>query len=293
MEIDNGETLPIVNVVIPVHNRIGHTVKCLTSLRKVNYPGIKIIVVDNGSTDGTERIISTQYSEVKLLKSNGNLWWTGAVNLGIKSALSQDNETDYIILLNNDNIVAPNFLKPLVLYHQQRPRSIPGAIVLCVNSPDKIRSVGGTIDWRRGVLSIGYYGYSYDHICKEPTKVDTLGGQGVLIHRDVFARIGLFDERLFPHYAADTDFFLRAEGFGFENIVIPESKVWDDLDSTGTRKIGKKINIVPYICSLFSIKSSNNILTMYRLFKRHCSFKPFYIPLAAMYLREIKNLLFY
>ena len=75
----------MIHVIIPVYNRINFTINCLRSLKKqINYKQLNIIVVDDGSTDDTLKILKKDFSEIKILKGTGSLYWCGAISLGIK-----------------------------------------------------------------------------------------------------------------------------------------------------------------------------------------------------------------
>jgi GT2 family glycosyltransferase len=100
---------PKVFVIIPVHNRKHFTYECLDSLTQQSYSNISIIVVDDGSTDGTSEMIARYFSEVKVLHGDGYLWWTGAINFGIKEALRIATHEDFILVINDDVIVGISF----------------------------------------------------------------------------------------------------------------------------------------------------------------------------------------
>ena len=80
-------------VVIPVHNRLEFTRACLASLREQSYRDFTIVVVDDGSTDGTYATLAEEFPEVTLLWGDGDLWWTGAMNRALEWALPQAAET--------------------------------------------------------------------------------------------------------------------------------------------------------------------------------------------------------
>jgi GT2 family glycosyltransferase len=103
-------------IVIPVHNRKHFTRACLLSIRKQTLPNFKVIVVDDGSTDGTGEMIEEGFPDVILLKGDDNLWWTGDTNIGVEYALEQADHDDYIYLhcMYDDTIVRPAYLQTLL-----------------------------------------------------------------------------------------------------------------------------------------------------------------------------------
>src|SRR3989339_1274263 len=96
-------------IVIPVHNRKDTTLECLQYLHRQTYREYKIIIVDDGSTDGTATAIQDTYPDTTILTGNGQLWWTGAMHKGIQDVLTMAAETDYVLSLNDDVIVEPNY----------------------------------------------------------------------------------------------------------------------------------------------------------------------------------------
>ena len=96
-------------VVIPVHNRIVYTLKCIECL-KAQYVPIYIVIIDDGSTDNTNDLILSKYPEVKIIKGDGDLWWTRSVNIGIHHILGLKC-FEYILVINNDTIVESDYLE--------------------------------------------------------------------------------------------------------------------------------------------------------------------------------------
>ena len=105
-------------VIIPVYNRKNLTQGCLESLKQQNYRGFNVILVDDGSTDGTSEMVQLLYPDTILLKGDGNLWWAGSVNKGIRYALSVCQSDDYILTLNDDLIVPPVYISNLLSQKQ-------------------------------------------------------------------------------------------------------------------------------------------------------------------------------
>src|SRR6476659_7923642 len=97
-----SEKLPIIYIVIPVHNRLDATRKCVQSLRRQNHAGFTIVLIDDGSNDWTSKFVKENYPEVIVLTSDGNLWWTGAINLGIRYAMVRGSAIDAVLVINND-----------------------------------------------------------------------------------------------------------------------------------------------------------------------------------------------
>lgn len=93
-----------IEIVTPVHNRREETIQCLKSLGRIDRTGLQIhiIIVDDGSTDGTAELVASEFPDVEIVQGNGDLWYTAGTNRGIEAALRHD--PDYILAINNDSI---------------------------------------------------------------------------------------------------------------------------------------------------------------------------------------------
>ena len=106
---------PSIYSLVPVHNRKSVTLRCLAALdRQVDLPKLTIVVIDDGSTDGTSEAIQAEYPQVVVLKGSGNLWWTGAIRMGMEYAYSQG--ANFFIWLNDDTLPSPETLS-LLIHH--------------------------------------------------------------------------------------------------------------------------------------------------------------------------------
>ena len=134
-------------VIVPVFNRKLYTEAFLRCMRQQTFKNFQIIVVDDGSTDGTSEMILQHFKEVELLCGNGNLWWTGAVNVGIQHALGQALDTDAFFVINNDLEVDPDYLEILHRLYQSMPKTLIGSVVVDIDNPDCIVHGGVVINW--------------------------------------------------------------------------------------------------------------------------------------------------
>jgi GT2 family glycosyltransferase len=229
-----------ISIVMVHFNSDKDTVECLESLSKTVTKGFKfnVLIVDNASKEplGLPRTLSTQPFEV--LRSESNLGFTGGTNLGITSALEKYN-SDYILLLNNDTVVDPDFLLELYRHAQKHPQEgmiCPKIYFYPKNEyhaqsyrPEDRGNVlwyaGGSIDWpnlvafHRGVDEVDRGHFDL------PTTSDFATGCCVLIRREVLEKIGLLDERFFL-YLEDVDLSMRAINQGYEIGYAPTSKIW-------------------------------------------------------------------
>ena len=221
-----SEMRPKVFIIVPVHNRKAFTERCLYSLEKQTYPNIKIIVVDDGSSDGTFHLVKTQFPYVTILNAKGDLWWLGCVNLALKHILLQhSNNNNLVLLLNNDLIFNNDLVEILVQTHQQYPEAIIGSVESKEDSPDIIEHGGNLTNWwlaKNIRLNVGrsLIEFPSGHI----ETVSYVTGRGVLIPIHIFKKIGFYDKRY--RHRGDNEFGVRALRHGFKLLVAYDAVVF-------------------------------------------------------------------
>ncbi len=245
-------------IIIPVFNRVKFTEKCLLSLKKQTYRNLKIIIIDDGSNDGTSEMIKDKFPEVILINGDGNYWWSKSVNVGIKKALEGD--ADLIITLNDDLEVEDDYISTLVNAINDKPNSILCSAGYDITNRNKIIYCGEKIIW-----PIAKNKYFKDLISENElakTKFiesDFLPGRGLIIPREVFEKVGLFDEKRFPQSAADYDFSWRVKLAGYETSCYLPSKVYMHENESGVHKLKGKASLKSFFLYLTSLKSTGNI----------------------------------
>lgn len=228
------ETVPSIYVVIPVFNRVALTRNCLMRLGKVIWRGkLEILVVDDGSTDGTDQMLAEEFPDVAVLRGDGNLWWTGAMALAIQELTPRFCDEDYVLCLNNDTLIEPDTLQILV----DVSRQYHGAMVspMARETSGAVLETGGKIGW--GIrTSVGYSGESHEHKNSNgDIEAEVIFGRATLIPVSVFSRIGNFRPEQFPQYFGDSDFSLRANRAGVPQILVGKAEVRcvNDESTTG------------------------------------------------------------
>jgi GT2 family glycosyltransferase len=231
---------PRVAVVVPVFNKIELTLRFLQSFKCVTYPNYSMIIVDDGSTDGTAQVLQAQFPEVIVLKGDGNLWWSGGTNLGVSYAL--EHNYDYVLTINNDSRVSPQFLTRLLNTALAHPRSIVGCRINFLEEPTKVWGVGGRIEWSTGIvfhlLAYGMEEKDVLPLAPSPWRVAALPGCGALVPIECFREVGLYDAERFPQYHGDAEFTFRAGLHGYNILVDLDAVVWNDAKNTSTLKSG-------------------------------------------------------
>jgi N-acetylglucosaminyl-diphospho-decaprenol L-rhamnosyltransferase len=206
-------------VVVPVFNRKLWTKRFLQCMRAQTFRNFDVIVVDDGSTDGTGDLIRNQFPEAKLLRGDGNLWWTGAINLGIRYAMSQASMTDAALVINDDVEVYPDYLETLYRLWKSMPRTLIGSILVDIENPEVIYNGGNIVNWWTAKFTVLNRGerlakFEKDHY----VDASFLTGRGTLIPIQVFHDIGLYDDKHFQQ-CGDTELPVRAKKAGYRLIV--------------------------------------------------------------------------
>jgi GT2 family glycosyltransferase len=258
-------------VVIPVHNRLDDTINCLEAFSKQDYKNYAIIIVDDGSVDGTSKYIEEKFSDIVLLNGDGNLWWTGAVNEGVKYAINEGSDSDYVLTINNDVRVRNNFLSLMVEASEIYRNTIINPLTVDIDTDKIISSGNKMLSWILAASYHPHYGKKLDQIDRSKTiSVHMLTGRGTIIPIKVFKKIGLYDNIAFPQYGGDNEFTCRANKNGFNLMILPKSAVYVKKETTGLDPIYRNISLSQIIESFFSIRSTNNLAMRIRFARRCC-----------------------
>ncbi|HEY9685449.1 MAG TPA: glycosyltransferase family 2 protein [Coleofasciculaceae cyanobacterium] len=229
------ETLhsPLVYILLLNYRGTDDTLACLDSLRALDYPDRRIVVIDNASPDNAVERLQARLSqfpgEFHFIQSSQNLGFSGGNNLGIRYALEEAGvEADaYIWLLNNDTTIAPDALTHLV-QESQKTGGLVGSLLLY---PDGgYQQVGTHIRWWTG----GTKGYRDSEI-DDGMPVETLTGASLLIPFKSLRAVGLLEEQFFLYFE-DGEYSLRCARQGFPLTIALKSKVFHKEGATTGRK---------------------------------------------------------
>jgi GT2 family glycosyltransferase len=273
----------MISVVIPVHNRKTFTRDCLYSLRNQTLRADYIIVVNDGSSDGTDEMLEQEFPEVVVLHGDGNLFWTAAINMGVKLALNLG--VDYVLTLNNDTVSSPDMLEQMMKHAHVNPNALLGAldIDLLTEKP----YYGGEIFYWRSGSSRYLLNELKDHERTGLHEVSLFPGRGLLIPKIVFENIGFFAEKELPHYMADYDFTHRARRSGHQIYCVYDAVLYTYPQEGGDHKIRTKKTLKNYFDHLFNVRGGGNLrnFTVYTL--RNCPPEDTIPALLSGYVRRL------
>ena len=214
---------PLVYVVILNWNLKEDTAECVESVLQSRYESCRVLVVDNGSSDGSPEYLARFIPHIELLVNPSNLGFAAGNNIGIRHAL--DRHADHIFVLNNDTTVDPDMLGQLVACAQGDKHIGIVAPKILYYQQNRIWRLGDRIHpWLPVPLSVGR-----NHIDKgqfsEPLDVDYVTLCGALVKSIVLKSVGLLDERFFFTYE-DADFCQRTRAAGYRILCEPRARMW-------------------------------------------------------------------
>lgn len=237
-----------VSVIIPNFNGLAYLEGVLSGLERQSMKNFEVILVDNGSTDGSCAFVASQYSWVHIIELPENFGFSRAVNEGIKAA-----RAPYVLLLNNDTEVEPDFLKEMTEGIQRHKKAFScQAKMLQFHERDKMDD-GGNYYCALGWAFAGGKGKAAEHYDKEKKIFSSCAGAAIY-RKKIFEKIGYFDDEHFA-YLEDLDVGYRARIYGYENWYIPGAVVYH----VGSGTSGSRYN-------QFKIRysSRNNIYMIYK-----------------------------
>jgi hypothetical protein len=222
--------MPKVFIIILNWNGSRDTIDCLKSLEKLNYSPFEIVVVDNASTDDSAKNIKEGIKDLKnkilFIENEKNFGFSGGNNVGVDYALK--NGTDYILFLNSDTTVDPEFLKILVSAGEaDKEAGVLAPKIYFFDDPKIIWFGGGSFNWVFGSNHIDF-GKRDAENDEKIRKTQFITGCAMLVKLNVFKKIGTLDEKFFLYYE-DTDYSLRARKYGFSCVFVPSAKVWHKI----------------------------------------------------------------
>lgn len=269
-----------VGAVIPVRNRWRKTRRFLDIFDKQTYEALHVYIVDSNSSDSTwDELAFVQSDKLTVIRASDDDYWAGATNKGVNRAL--EDGCDYVLTINDDCVPGDDLVRQLVEVSLASGGKIVGSRINYLHDPAQVWSVGAFNAWGTHRLFQLRENDVYEddlHMRSDFTrgyaKVEMMPGNGVLVHRSVFERIGLFDDLHCPHYHADSEFILRARKVGgYQAIVAYNAVVYNDVATGGASQhlINRPISMLQRRLGLFlSRRSERRLLTLVHFLANYC-----------------------
>ena len=210
---------PLVSIIVLNYNAGELLLNCINSLKKSTYTNLEILVVDNISSDDSQKKCKEKFPDIKLIQNDKNLGYCGGNNIGIKQAKGK-----FIVILNPDTIVEPNCINELILAYNKFGEGLYQPKILSLNEENIIQSTGN-------MLHVFGFGFARDKGNKVEEKIEEIeeigyaSGTCLFTSREVIDKVGLLDEFLFL-YHDDLDLGWRAAQIGINSYYVPKSKIF-------------------------------------------------------------------
>ena len=213
-----------VEVVTPVHNRKDLTLACLRSLWSSDLSGIDlhVIIVDDGSTDGTADAVRQEFPDTEIITGSGSLWYTAGMNVCLEAAVKRD--PDFVLAINNDCEFDPEFLQHMLETAQANDRSVVGAVLVNWDDRQSIFQVapkwnvwwGGMRHWVKQTI---------DTLPARPWRVELIVGNCLLLPASAIREVGVMDAKRLPQYG-DAEYTPRMRRAGYQLLIDPRARVF-------------------------------------------------------------------
>lgn len=226
------------SVIVLSWNGRDYLAECLDAVLSQDYPDLEVIVVDNGSTDGSANFTAEHYPQVRLVCNERNLGFAAGSNCGLRAASG-----DVLVLLNQDTVVQPGWLAALVNAFKDETVGVAGCKILYPDG-ETIQHAGGYFDWPLG-LSF-HYGCGEKDVGQYSAlrEVEYVTAAAMGIRRTALATVGLLDEGFFPGYFEDLDLCRRAHAAGYRVVYTPHAAVVHHESSSFVRTRHGKPHLV-------------------------------------------------
>ena len=210
---------PLVSIIVLNYNAGELLLNCIDSLKKSKYTNLEILVVDNISSDNSQKKCKERFPDIKLIQNNKNLGYCGGNNVGVREA-----NGEFIIILNPDTIIEPNCINELIFAYNKFGEGLYQPKILSLDEENIIQSTGN-------MLHVFGFGFARDKGRKVVEKIEDVekigyaSGTCLFTSKDVIDKVGLLDEFLFL-YHDDLDLGWRAAQIGISSFYVPKSKIF-------------------------------------------------------------------
>jgi len=268
VDSDNGGARTgAIFAVIPTYARPTGALAVAAELARQGISAASIHIVDHGPTPSVDGAAARALG-VTILRGDPAVWWSGAMNIGLRAALVHAAEDDVILVINDDARILPGYIDALRRAAASSPKTLVGSV--CIDDGSgTVRYAELRLHRLRAAFLSRYKGRLPGAVpAGRELACDVLSGRGVLIPARAFREIGLFDERLLPHYAADYELSWRARRAGYRLVCATDARVATDRGRSGDLAQG---SLVDYAVDR---RRAGNLVAAYR-FARLCFSGPY------------------
>ncbi len=255
-----------VHVLLPAHNRREVTEKCIACLRAQTWRDVRLVFIDDGSTDGTAEMVLRHWSEATVLRGTGDWWWAGSLQQGFdwlkRSHAALD---DVVLILNDDTTFGTDFIESALKVLRGRDRCLLLAQLHSAETGQLVEA-GVHVDWRE---------FSFRGV-DDPDRINCFSTRGLFLRFGDLLAIGDFHPTLLPHYASYYEYTMRACRKGFRLITSAEVALRQTAVAVGAPRPRKQAPL-EFLRAAFSRRAVNNpvYLTSFVLLASPARYIPF------------------
>ena len=276
-------TEPLVYVLLPVHSRRQITVDFVKCLLRQNYLSVRLVLIDDGSTDGTAEEVLALIPEAIILRGNGNWWWAGSLQKGHDWLKKSDiKASDLVLIMNDDTVFDPDFIRIGARIVLENPGALLTATGFNMKTGVPQDSGGYYMTWE----NLGF------HETHENSKINCASTRGLMVRVADFLDVNGFYPRLIPHYLSDLEFTMRAQKKGKTLMIHPDFKIGIDFEATGIRELGNE-SFREHLKKIFSIRAAMNPVHWSHFILLHSPWRYKYSNLkriwGAVYQQSVKD----
>lgn len=232
-------------ILLPVYNRLYLTKQFALCLAKQTYSNFKLILIDDGSTDGTASVVKNIIPECEVIRGKGNWWWGGSLQKGYERLRNE--EDGYVLICNDDTTFDINFLQEGI----QKIEAMPQTFLLAApynNTSGNLIDIGVYFDFKQNKM----------HLAKHSDEIEFMSTRGLFMRLEDFLNTGGFRPVLLPHYYSDYEFTHRAKEKGIKLVCDRDIKVFSVESATGTKDISGAKNLLTFLKLMFSKRYDMN-----------------------------------
>ena len=240
------ETTSKVYILLPVHNRRAITEKFVDCLVSQSYSNFHLILIDDGSTDGTDEMVKAKIANLTILRGKGDWWWAGSLQQGV-DWLSRNcvEDREIVVFMNDDVIFEYDFFQTAVrIFDQQIGMLLPQVFN---KNTGLVEESGIEVDFKKLTF----------RTAESTVAINCLPTRGLFMRLSDLRRVGGFYPKMLPHYMSDYEFTIRANRLGVPLKTSPELLISFDAETTGFRSF-EDLSISEFVRRYFSIKSAAN-----------------------------------
>lgn len=239
---------PMVYVLLPVHNRRDITLAFTECLKKQTYKNYRLLLIDDGSKDGTAEAVKESLSDVIVIRGVGNWWWAGSLQQG-HEWLKQNKVPgdDVVLIMNDDTAFEADFISIGLRILKYNPKALLTATGYNLKTGVAQDTGGYILNWK----TLGF-AETYENI-----EINCTSTRGLMVRVSDFLDVKGFYPKLIPHYLSDLEFTMRAQKKGKKLIIHPDFRVGIDFETTGIRELNNE-TFTQYLKKIFSKRAAMN-----------------------------------